>query len=119
MSNRMKVKKNESKSISIIPVVIPGETVLISAFVCEKDQKEAVGWAYIVRNEKEALLLHIQTADSWKRQKVATGIVKGLQEDFDAIVTSWTSEGGKELMEACGFNEYVTPKGHKVLVWKR
>ena len=122
MSNRMKIKKKESKSISIIidkPVVIPGETVLISAFVCEKEQKHIVGWAYVKRDGKEALLLHIQTSDDCQRRGVATGIVKGMQEDFDSIVTSWNSDGGKALMKSCGFREYSSPKGRGVLVWKR
>jgi len=77
---------------------------------------KAIGRSLVLFDGRDAMLYDIQVLGKYKRLGYASAMVTAMQNQFNTIVTSWYSEGGKKLCLKHGFEEIHDGKVPK-LAW--
>ena len=84
-------------------------------------RKARVGFGLVFGDmeTKECLLWDIKVDKDFRRRGIASAILSGIKANFDAIVTSNYSPGGKFMCLSNGFEQEKTKDGNDCLVWRK
>ena len=82
--------------------------------------KTIYGKAIVVETGSEALLVHIEINEKYRRISVGTCLIEGLKEVYTEIVTGADNEEGMKFCQANGFQLEKSPNEKTVqLVWRK